>query len=116
MKKFLLIILVLFLTGCETIDYEQNQNVVNQFVGKTEDQILMKFGVPKDTYKKDDGGKIFHYLWSGTTSNPETVYNTFTGQWEVVSGTGSFLCGINFHINSSKTVFAASPYGNCQFN
>jgi hypothetical protein len=118
MKKIFGVFVFLTLVSCAQDYTASNRQVLNRFIGYSENQLLDKFGPPTQVYKKDDGGKIMSWVFSGIAPSNSTEYNAFTGKWSNVGGSASYSCGMNFYLDKNKTVTSASPTGqsNCKFN
>ncbi len=74
-----------FILGCATT--ENYEAILNQWVGKSESELVTAWGIPKDNYKLDDGGKILLYSNSHSVETggysytmPQTTYRTETIQ------------------------------------
>lgn len=118
-KKIKILFFLFFLSNCAQQDFsENNRRVLNRFIGYTENQLLDRLGPPTQVYKKDDGGKIMSWVFSGVVPQSSTEYNPFTGRWSNVGGTASYSCGMVFYLDSKKIVTSANPTGqaNCKFN
>jgi hypothetical protein len=120
LKKYITYIFFLFiLNSCVRDNSAGNQQVINRFIGYSENQLLDRFGPPTQVYKKDDGGKIMSWVFSGIAPSNSTEYNAFTGRWSNVGGSASYSCGFNFYLDKNKIVTSASPTGSsssCKFN
>ena len=80
--RVLFILISLFLAGCAS----NNEEYLNGWIGKTEDDLVSRFGIPFSTYKLNNGDKMLEFrfmapnginycAWTFTTNNEGIVSN-----------------------------------------
>lgn len=74
MKRVLTMVVWLFLTACNTSSEQGLRNVLDMFIGKPEDTILLVLGIPKSVYYTERY-KIISYSESSSRYIPPSTYN-----------------------------------------
>ena len=82
---------LLILNGCSMLPGIATRNdEVNRFVGKTEVDLIRKYGQPVDVRSIDEGGKtlVFEWRYEETIEEPARVYTDGSGH--MTSATGAY--------------------------
>ncbi len=116
MKKLILLLaLVVLVSGCATVaGYEM---VLKEWMGKTENHLISRWGIPTETYTTPNGNKLIKYRWQNTyqtggyyLTEQKTAYHR--GEY---SGTTTYSVDkwvpVENHTNWCDTTFTASPDG-----
>ncbi len=91
----LFVVLSVALAGCATT--ANYQKILNSWVGYNVDNLVMRWGLPANSYPLSNGGRVLEYnkqrnvqIGGYTTTVPETTYNSGTAN---VYGTGGSAHG-----------------------
>jgi len=85
MKPFQLMLaggLLAFTAACETIPFEErakayDDQMVQRFVGKSADELVLAFGPPQSSYKLTDGRDVLQYEQKRTSTQGGESYTSF---------------------------------------
>ena len=108
MKRIVLgLILGLLLVSCAT--QSNYKELLNTWIGSSEDRLVNSWGPPKGIYNKKDGGKILTFNRFGSVyipGNSNTTYDNMGGSiTTITSGTNIPVhCETNFHISPSGKI------------
>jgi len=105
MKKFLVgVILGLTLNGCAT--HGKYTQLLDTWVGATENELVNSWGPPLGSYVKDDGSKVLTYQESGSYPLPGvSVLDPISGFPNTTAGpTVITSCRTRFYISSSGII------------
>jgi len=104
MKKLLALSLIpVLLTSCYTYTRIPIGQVMDEWMGKTEHQVIMRFGAPTNITPDGEGGKVLMYERSPqatTVFYPETAYSYASAQ----TYTNSYY--LQFYIDKSGEVYS----------
>ena len=130
MRKILVLLLCLGLSGCATIaKYEAK---LNTWVGASEDSLIASWGVPDKIYNMRDGKKAIEYVHRNTVqtggytyTTPQTTYESGKIGDQSYSGTSTtyvretepirkyrLSCKTSFIINNSGIIESWHHQGN----
>jgi len=111
-KLYLLIAMFLLLLGCAT--QENYKKELTSWMGLSEDQLIIQWGIPIGSYVMNDGYKILTYQASGSYALPGTsVIDPMTGFPKMTQGpTVLTNCITRFKISPSGEIVGASAKGN----
>lgn len=74
MKRIWAVVALLFLTACNTSSEQGLRNILDMFIGKPEDAILLGFGIPQNVYYTERY-KIVLISKSSSRYIPPSTYN-----------------------------------------
>ena len=101
MNKLLILLLSVFLINCST--QKGYVEILDTWIGATEEELVQKWGVPSGQYNKSDGGKLLSFSSNRTIVLPGSS-STY--------GTISLYCETTFDISSSGIILGYSFKGN----
>jgi len=109
MKKLLLFVGTVFLFACATYEptatTEKYQQKLNTWIGASENQLLLQWGVPQSSYTNGDT-KFLQYHYDSSYTSPstyETNYNPITHNTEIYETgryTLNFWCDTTFEVRN----------------
>ncbi len=118
MRKFAAIALVALATACATT--EAYDKILQSFVGRHVDQLVVAWGPPQASHTFKDGRRIVRYFRSETVHIPET--RSMRRSAASASGLGSvftspahnlsYSCRTTFDVDASGTIAAWKREGN----
>ena len=98
LRKYILLIVLLF-TGCATA--EGYRQLVQNWVGRSESDLVKTWGPPQSSYAMNDGSKVLQYFKSQSAYIPGYTYNTPVTTYHSGSVYGS--TGYNYLSGTSTT-------------
>ena len=80
--SFLLIAIALFFTSCGPSLEEQRAEIdtaMKSWVGKSETELVAKWGAPTKSYKTMDGSRELTYIYTHTSNSPGYAWRDYWG-------------------------------------
>ncbi|MFI5263179.1 MAG: hypothetical protein ACHQM6_01540 [Candidatus Kapaibacterium sp.] len=80
--SFALIALALFLASCGPSEAERREEIdkaMRSWVGKSENELVAKWGAPSKTYKTMDGSRELTYVYVHSSSSPGYAWRDYWG-------------------------------------
>jgi hypothetical protein len=75
-------VLALFLSSCGPSEEERRAEIENgmkSWVGKSETELVAKWGAPTKSYKTTDGSRELSYIYTHTSSSPGYAWRDYWG-------------------------------------
>ena len=119
MNKLLILLLSVFLINCST--QKGYVEILDTWIGATEEELVQKWGVPSGQYNKSDGGKLLSFSSNRTIVLPgsSSTYGTISPLGTLnlnTYGTPAtpigLYCETTFDISSSGVILGYSFKGN----
>jgi len=93
---------LIFLTSCYTTKVTPIQDVMNSWLGASEQDITLKFGPPTRTTSDGASGKIYIYENTRTLTSFYPSYNRYLPDQAISNSVTKY---INFYFNSNGKVY-----------
>jgi len=80
--SFALVAVLLFLTSCGPSEEERREEIekgMKSWIGKSENELVGKWGPPSNTYKLPDGSRELTYIYRHTSSSPGYAWRDYWG-------------------------------------